>query len=390
MIWIKLFFFLSLLIVFYSYVGYGILIWLLLKLKKKEGNGNDSVPYTSPIATLIVAAYNEEEFIRKKIENTLQLDYPTEKLKIIFVTDGSLDNTGKIVEEYPRIMHLHENARKGKIAAIKRAMAYVDTSIVIFSDANTFLNKESILKIVSHYQDPEIGGVAGEKKISVDRNETLAGTGEGFYWKYEAWLKKLDSDFYTVVGAAGELFSIRTELYEHPGNDTLLDDFVISLTICKKGYRIIYEPGSYAIESPSNSMKEERKRKIRICAGAFQSMRRLKSLLNIFKYPKLSFQYISHRVLRWAICPFLLPIIFILNLLILISSTSYFYNTMFLLQVLFYTLALWGWIFSLTNKRFTPAYIAYYFLFMNISLYYGFIKYLQKRQSVLWDKAERK
>src|SRR5690606_11550963 len=149
------------------------------------------------------------------------------------------------------------------------------------------------------------------KKILMTKNGKAAGAGEGLYWKYESWLKKNDSALYSVVGAAGELFSIRTELYEYVGNNIIVDDFVLSLKICWKGFRILYAPEAYAMEAPSQSMEEEQKRKIRISAGAFQSMVILKDLMNIFKYGVLSFQYISHRVLRWTICPALLPVIFI-------------------------------------------------------------------------------
>lgn len=375
-------------ILFYTYFGYGILLWILKKLKIGK-----SVVLNSgfePEVTLIVAAYNEEAFIRKKIENTLKIDYPKSKIKFIFITDGSTDGTADIIQEFPIITHLHENTRKGKVAAIQRAMKYVQTPITVFCDANTFINEECIKKIVPHYGDARVGGVAGEKKILTGMNEAAAGTGEGLYWKYESFLKSLDSDFNTVVGAAGELFSIRTELYEHPGDDTLLDDFVISLTICKKGFKIVYEPAAFAIEEPSESIMEERKRKIRISAGGFQSIVRLKGLLNIFKYGKLSFQYISHRVLRWTICPILLPIVFIINLILLFFASAPSLQILFVLQSSFYLLAFIGWFFSIKGIKFKVAYAAFYFVFMNIALYIGFFRFVNNTQSVLWEKASRK
>ena len=242
--------------------------------------------------------------------NTLELDYPKDNLKIYFVTDGSTDGTNDILKSYPGINVLFTPERKGKVAAINHAMEYVSTPFVIFCDANTFLNKACVKEIVKHYSYESTGAVAGEKKV-IDSSEknSAAGSGEGIYWKYESILKKLDASFYTVVGAAGELFSMRTNLYEPVDTDILLDDFMISMNICKKGYRVMYEPAAFAMEAPSISIREEQKRKIRISAGGFQSIYLLKDLLNIFKYGKLSFQYISHRVLRWAVCPFLLPVI---------------------------------------------------------------------------------
>ena len=139
----------------------------------------------------------------------------------------------------------------------------------------------------------------------------------GLYWKYESFLKKLDSEFYSVVGAAGELFSLRTELYESAGENVIIEDFVMSLKICMRGYIIKYEPGSFAMEESSPSMKEEEKRKIRISAGAFQAMVLLRGLFNVFKYPALSFQFISHRILRWTLCPICLIALLVANIAML-------------------------------------------------------------------------
>lgn len=342
-----------------------------------------------PAVTLIIAAYNEADFIKNKISNSLSLDYPGYKLDILIITDGSTDDTYTLASQFQGIKILHQPERMGKIAAIHRAMAFVKTDIVIFSDANTLLNPDSIKKIVWHYQFKNTGGVAGEKKILISGNEKSAGSGEGLYWKYESFLKKLDARFYTVVGAAGELFSIRTDLYEYPGNNVLLDDFVISLKICKKGYRIAYEPGAYAMEAPSASMAEERKRKIRISAGAFQSIVILKDLLNPFKYPLLSFQYISHRVLRWTLCPVFLPAVLLINILLVIKGAPLVYTLLLAAQILFYVSSLLGWLFSKMNTRVSVLNSTYYFVFINISLYLGFIRFIRGNQTVLWDKANR-
>lgn len=388
----KVVFWLSLVIVFYSYVFYGIVIWTLIIIRNFI-NSRKRITFAPsfPRVTLLVAVYNEEAFIRQKIENTLQLDYPAEKLDILFVTDGSTDGTNAIIGKYPQINLLFQPERRGKVAAINRAMQQISTPIVIFCDANTLLNTAAIREIVKHYDDPLIGGVSGEKIVSdPEHAETLAGAGEGLYWKYESLLKKLDSEFWTVVGAAGELFSIRTSLFEPVHEDVLLDDLIISLRIAQKGYRIAYEPSAYAIESPSANIREEQKRKIRIGAGGYQSIVMLASLLNIFKYPKLSFQYISHRVLRWAVCPFLLPLIFVLNVALVFRSGESIYLLLLLMQVIFYLFAFAGYRQAQHNKKSRLFYIPYYFVFMNLSLYAGLKRYLNKSQSVLWEKSQRK
>lgn len=390
---LKIIFWLSLIIIFYSYLGYGIVLWIYLKLRtfftlKK------SLPINyydfEPDVTLVIATFNEELIIKEKIENTFKINYPKNKLKIIVVADGSSDNTVNMIRQFPGIELYYKPEREGKSAAINRVMPFVTSAITIFCDANTDLNTESIREIVKHYTIPEIGAVAGEKKVvELSKSKSIAGAGEGLYWKYESALKKLDAQFYTVVGAAGELFSIRTSLFEHVEKNILLDDFIISMKICQKGYRVMYEPKAYATEAPSFSLKEEEKRKIRIAAGGFQSIFILKDLLNVFKYGKLSFQYISHRVLRWLLCPVLLPVLFLCNLLIFFQSNDTFFTLFLIMQSLFYLSAIIGWIFTFRNIKVKFLYISYYFVFMNFAMYLGFFRFINKSQSVLWDKAKR-
>jgi biofilm PGA synthesis N-glycosyltransferase PgaC len=380
-------FWLGIAVVAYTYVGYGLFLYTFLKIfrRKKKNVYENFLPAT----TLVIAAYNEQEFIRQKIENSLALDYPTDKLSVLFITDGSTDKTPEIIREYGDLKLLHNNARRGKTAALNRAMDYVQTPIVIFTDANTLLNKDCIKNIVRHYADEKVGGVAGEKKVSTENNGS-ATAGEGIYWKYESFLKKMDSEFYTVVGAAGELFSIRTELFQKVEENVLLDDFIISLRVCLKGFKVAYEPSAFAVETSSASMKEEQKRKIRISAGGFQSMVMLKELLNPFKNFKLFLQYVSHRVLRWTLCPLLLPVLFIVNAGLSYRDSSPIYDYLFLLQVCFYLLALCGWLFANRDIKISLFYIPYYFIFMNLSVFIGFFRAIRKNQTVLWEKAARK
>ena len=247
-----------------------------------------------PFCTLVVAAYNEETLIEEKIINCLKLKYPAGKYKILFITDGSTDKTPDIIGRYPQVQLLHQAGRTGKIAAVHRAMDHVTTEIAVFTDANTFLNTDALINICRHYEDQTVGAIAGEKRVQIDENADASAAGEGFYWKYESALKKWDSELYSVVGAAGELFSVRRSLYEDVPADTVLDDFMISMLIAAKGYRIVYEPEAYALETASENVTEELKRKIRIAAGGIQSILRLKNLFNPFRYPVLSFQYVSH------------------------------------------------------------------------------------------------
>lgn len=374
-------------IVFYTYAGYPLLLQILVSLKNiispPLAHNNIYVP-----VTLVVAAYNEEDIIDRKIKNCLALDYPDSLIQILFITDGSTDNTSSILEKYPGIIHLHERERRGKRAAMNRAMQFVNTDIVIFSDANTMLNPDSISMLVVHYADQKVGAVSGEKRIMASAHDAV-GKGEGLYWKYESWIKRLDSRLYTVVGAAGELFSLRAKLYTTLPENIIIEDFVQSLLICEKGYAVRYEPQAYSLENPSASVKEEMERKKRIAAGGFQAMVYLKKLFNVFRYPVLSFQYISHRVLRWTLCPIALMLMLLASAM-LSGNNSPFYFYFALAQAVFYMSAAIGWVMAGKDRRPGLFYIPFYFVFMNFCVFAGFGRFLRGTQQATWKKASRK
>ena len=391
---LKIIFWVALFIIFYSYLGYGILLFAIIKIRRILGLGKkvEGTKDYEPEVTLFVAAYNEKDYLDGKVANSRSLNYPKQKVTQLWVTDGSNDGTPELLKKHEDVTVLHEAARKGKIAAMNRGMNHVKTPIVIFSDGNTSLGKESIREIVKLFSNPKVGCVSGEKRIYSKDVDSAAGAGEGMYWKYESQLKKWDAELYSVVGAAGELFAIRTELWQEVEKDTLLDDFMISLRTAMKGFTIQYNPEAYAIENASANVKEELKRKIRISAGGIQSVVRLAPLLNVFKYGTLSFQYISHRVLRWTLTPLLLLLIIPINLVLALNEGLWSFGIFSLLfwgQVLFYAAALLGWFLEHRQIRLKILFIPYYFFIMNLSVFLGFGRYLKGNQSVNWERAQR-
>lgn len=388
---LEIIFWISIFIVFYTYLGYGILLYLLVKIKEMFCKPQQSIlPDELPEVTLFIAAYNEESVVNEKMQNCREIDYPKDKLKIVWVTDGSNDSTNDMLKKYPEVTVLFKPERMGKTAALNRGMHYITTPIVIFTDANTMINKEAFLEIVRCFSNPKVGCVAGEKRIAVLQKDGAAAGGEGIYWKYESALKALDSRLYSAVGAAGELFAVRTQLFEVMENDTLLDDFILSLRIAQKGYKIAYCSTAYAIESGSANMKEEEKRKVRIAAGGLQSICRLRSLLNIFRYGTFSFQYISHRVLRWSLTPILLFLLIPLNIAILVlEPRNIFYWVIFILQLMFYTAGMLGYYLSTKEIKNKILFIPYYFLFMNVNVIKGFAYLRKKKGNGAWEKAKR-
>jgi cellulose synthase/poly-beta-1,6-N-acetylglucosamine synthase-like glycosyltransferase len=380
-------FWISLLVILYTYIGYGIVLLFLTTLKAKR----PKLEYEKedlPEITHLIAAYNEEEIIPDKIRNSLGLSYPQSRLHTVIVTDGSTDRTAEIVQSFPEVNHYHSTDRRGKIHAVNRVMKQIHTPLVVFSDANALLNSEAILKIARHYKDPTVGGVAGEKRIATKASDNAAGAGEGLYWKYESLLKQKDSELHSIVGAAGELFSIRTSLFEEPPSNIIIEDFYLSLTIASRGYRFVYEPGATATETASHSVDEEWKRKVRICAGGFQAMQKLSFLLNPLRYGVLTFQYVSHRVLRWTLAPLALALMLITSFYLSFSGL-WLYQLFLGLQLLFYGVAWAGYVFQNRNVRIKGFFVPYYFTVMNLSVYAGFMRFIRGRQSVTWEKAKR-
>ena len=389
--WVGTLLWISIAIIFYAFLGYGLILYLLVLIKRKVQKSDNAAPsFFEPPVTLVIPCFNEADIMETKIANCRELDYPCEKLSLIFITDGSTDHFADVLRKHPDIQLLHDKRRAGKTAAGNRAITFVKTQIVVFSDANTFLNKEALRNIVKHFADEKVGCVSGEKRIMTEKSDSASAAGEGIYWKYESLLKKLDSELYSAVGAAGELVAFRTSLYKDLPEDTLLDDFMQSMQIAAAGFKIVYEPEAYAAETASANVKEELKRKIRISAGAWQSMKRLTGVLRFNKTPLLFFQYISHRVLRWTVTPFLLILVFLLNGYLAFFDSAILYSLLFAAQLFFYGGAIMGYILENRKIRIKPFFVPYYFCVMNYAALAGLIRFLSGEQKGAWEKAQRK
>ena len=372
-------FWLCLAIVVYTYVGYGLILYLLVFIKRLAIKAKPLADITDdclPEVTLMVCAYNEEDIISEKMSNIHSLDYPADRLHLVWVTDGSTDNTNSILSAYPDVKIVFSPERRGKSAALKHGIKEVSTEIVMMTDANTMLNPGAVREIVRLMQNPKVGCVSGEKKVKAKSDSDEAAQGEGLYWKYESTLKRLDSELYSAMGAAGELCVIRRQLMTDIPDDTLLDDFVISMEIVRMGYKIAYTSKAFAMEYGSADLHEESKRKRRIAAGGLQSSWRLRSLMNPLRHPVVAFQFVSHRVLRWTITPVCLFALIPLNTILVLSGEGIIYTIIWILQILFYASALAG------------MKISKYFVFMNLNVFRG-MAYLLNNTSGTWEKAKR-
>jgi len=376
---------------FYAYFGYAIVLFVITRFGPARSKAELPEKIEDwPEVSLFITAYNEKEILNEKIANCTALDYPEDKLKLVFVTDGSTDGSQDYLSQFKHIAVHHEETRKGKINAMNRGMQHTSSEIVVFTDANTRLNPEAIKLIAAHFSDPKVGCVAGRKKVENNQLASAAGAGEGLYWHFESWLKELDARFFAPVGAVGELFGIRRALFEPVAPDTILDDLMISFSILRKGYKLTYEPGAIASEKASFDVKEELKRKIRIAAGGIQAMIRLRDLLNPFRHARLAFQFFSHKVSRWTFAPWCFFLMYPVNAVIMFSDTDgVFWWATFILQNFFYLLAFLGWMSETAGQRFAPAFLPYYFTAINLATIKGQLRYCKGKQPAAWDKAKR-
>lgn len=409
----ELAFWVSIFILFYTFLGYPILMYLIFKIefiryfiRIPEDAGkvylNPDLSgfkvfdqrYTQkefyPFVSMIVAAYNEEDVIEKKIQNCLQLNYPVDKIEFLFVTDGSIDRTPEIVKSYSDkfnfIKLFHQKDRRGKLNAINRVIKKTKGSIVVFSDANSMYNKDAIKFLVQPFQFEKVGCVAGEKRVVSKTNELIA---EGLYWKYESFLKRLDSEIFSIVGAAGEIFAIRKSLYTSLPENTITEDLILTMYIATRGYRVVYEPRAYSLEYASKTIFDEFKRRLRISTGGLQSIFLLKNLFDIRKYKFLSFQFISHRILRWTLAPISLISMFISNIILFSQTENLFYKLCFYGQMTVYFSSLLGLAAELLKTKLLYFNLIFSFILMNFASIIAIIIYPFKKKSNIWKKVER-
>ena len=393
MLTLKILFWAMLLIVFYTYLGYGILLYIIIRLKRLFwGKPQEAVlppDEELPDMTLLICAYNEEDVVAEKMKNTLAIDYPKDKFRIMWVTDGSNDHTNELLKAYPEVDIVFSPERRGKSAALKHGLRELKTRYVAFTDANTMLNAGALKEIARQFMDPTVGCVSGEKRVIAKKDGDMAAKGEGLYWKYESTLKRWDSELYSTMGAAGELYAMDPTLVREVPDEALLDDFMMSMYVVQAGKRIAYAPDAYAQEYGSANIFEESKRKRRIAAGGLQSIWWLRSMLNPLHQPLVTFQYVSHRVLRWSITPVAMIILLAINIILALMGAGLFYSIFLALQLLFYLIALIGWISSRYGHRNKILYTIYYFVFMNINVFRGMAYLRTHGKSGAWEKAKR-
>lgn len=334
-----------------------------------------------PSLAMVVCALNEERIIRQKIENTLSLDYPREKLRLIFVSDGSTDETASIIGRYAGrgVELIERKTRIGKIANLNRVLPEVKEDIILLSDANVIYDTMALRAIVAPFRDPAAGAVSG-KVILTDTTEDLRSS-EQQYYSLEWTLQERASSLYSMAGADGAMYAFRAELFRPCPPDTLIEDFVIPIGIVRQGKRVLFQPAALAWEQGPASLGEEFRRKVRIAAGAAQAILRGNGLP--FGAPlRFWFIFLSHKLLRW-----LSPLSGLVVLFLAVLSSAWWFSR--LLLAAFAGLALLAGLRAATGRRLPFLNAPFYFLFTQAALLTGLVKGVTGRQSVLWAKANR-
>ncbi len=391
--------------IFYTYAGYPLFVTLLARFRPNwipvVRARAEQVPL--PKVTLLIAAYNEEDVIAEKLENSLALDYPAEKLQILVTADGSDDRTPGIVHQFENrgVELSYSPPRRGKMAAINRAMPSVTGEIVIFSDANNLYAANTIKELVIPFVDPSVGAVSGAKTIL--KGNGALGSSEGLYWRYESFIKQQETRLGTCTGVAGEILAIRHNLFESPPDEIINDDFYMGMRLLKRGYRIVYTPTARSSERVSPLAQHEVTRRSRIIAGRYQAIARASEWMP--SEPLVAWQVISHKVIR-PLVPLAMIGAFLSNLVAVIRTdnrhstahptdkesslyhlTSPFSQLFLILQLLFYMLA-----FLPVERKGVIGKLLYLPTFLvnsNKAALIGLYRFVTKRQSTLWKRVPR-
>jgi cellulose synthase/poly-beta-1,6-N-acetylglucosamine synthase-like glycosyltransferase len=371
-------------LVAYSYGAYPLFVWTCSRLFGRRSVAPPVDNSDLPTVTLLIAAHNEERWIKARLDNALTADYPADKLDILVASDGSTDATARIVREFAdrgvRLLDFQQN--RGKATVLNVAVPQSRAAIIVFSDANTCFEPTAIRSLVRWLSEPEIGAVCGRLVLTDPRTGKNV---DSLYWKYETFLKKCESRLGALLGANGAIYALRREDYVPIPPDTIVDDFVIPLVArLRTGRGVIYDSEAVAHEECPPEIADEFGRRARIGAGGFQSIVRLWPLL-LPNQGWVSLTFFSHKVLRW-LCPFLLISALVANLACLDKPWG---AALLIAQVAFYVVSLAGRMISGAGIMARLFRLPAMFTSMNLALLCGFWRWVSGRQRGVWQRTVR-
>ena len=379
-IWVpaQLLFWLSVLALLYTYLGYALLLAAMSRLRPRSVRRAD----WQPSVTVIITAYNEERDLAAKLENTLALDYDRERLEVLVASDCSTDRTDEIARSFAaRGDRLHrQSERLGKTAAQNAAVEQARGDILLFSDATTLYRPDVLRVIVPNFADPAIGCVAG-RLIYVDPAQSSVGRGAHSYWGYETFLKEHESRIGSLIGVSGCLYAVRRSAYV-PLYHEACSDFIIATKMVEQRLRAIYEPAAVCTEETNKHTDKELRMRVRVITQTLNDLWRHRSMLNPFRSGFYAIQLLSHKVLRYLV-PFFLVIIFLTSAGL--ARQSVFYTIFFGAQLLFYLAALFAWLLERRGSRLGPLALPAYFVLANLAAVLAFYQFLRGERYARWE-----
>ncbi len=370
-------FWVAALLLFYAYAGYPMLLAVIAPFRKDRRSKSE---YTPSISVLI-AARNEEAGIKKKIEQTLALDYPPDRMEILVLSDASTDGTDAIVKSFtdPRVRLVRVEPGRGKTNAQNFGVREARGDVLIFSDATTVYDSLALRKLAANYKDPQVGAVTGRNQYFESEGGSPTGLGSIAFWNYENLIKKMQSRIATISGCVGCIYSVRRDLYT-PLDPGIISDLTQPLWVIQKGHRVVFEDEALAYEESTQSSKEEFSMRVRVVTRGMRGLLSVPELFKPWKYPWVCFQLLSHKVARWLVPLFLLAI---LAASFVLASVP-FYRDLLLLQLAFYSMALLSDIFSI-HRIWKPLGIPYYFCTLNAAALISMFELMRGRTYAVWQ-----
>lgn len=371
-------FWLSLAGLAYVYVGYPLVVYFFSVLFPRPVERGE----IEPSVTVLITAFNEEAAIRDKIENTLKLEYPSAKLEILVASDGSTDATDRIVEKFADrgVKLFRQEGRVGKTETQNNAVERAAGEIVLFSDATTEYESDVLRKLLPAFSDATVGCVAG-RLIYVDPSSTVVGKGARSYWNYETFIKSAESDACSLIGASGCLYAVRRSAYK-PMYAEACSDFLVCTMLYRQGLRSVFEPAAVCFEDTNKRPSDEMQMRVRVIAQTFTDLWRNIDMMNPFRSGFYAIELISHKVLRYAV-PILLLSLLVSNMLT--AEWSLFFSVIFAAQMIFYLLALVGWVLERLGFRLIFLVIPLYFVLANLASVIAFYRFLRGERISTWE-----
>ncbi len=362
----------------YVYLGYPLLVYLASVIFPKPVKRSEIEPFV----TVLITAFNEENAIREKLENTLRIEYPADKIEILVASDGSTDRTDEIVKEFADrgVKLFRQEGRLGKTETQNNAVEQAAGEIILFSDATTAYREDVFRTLLPSFGDDSVGCVAG-RLVYVDDESTSVGKGAQSYWNYETFIKIAESRACSLIGASGCLYAVRKSVYE-PLYPEACSDFLICTTIYRKGLRSVFAPGAVCYEQTNRNAGHELSMRVRVISQTFTDLWRNRDMLNPLKSGFFAIELISHKVLRYCV-PLILLVLFLASLAL--SPSSLFFTSVLAAQTFFYILAAAGWILERAGKRLSLLTMPLYFVLANLASVVAFYKFLRGETYTRWD-----